>query len=111
MEVCFHTTKTQRLCSSETQMRKKWGVKTAKKLMQRFTQFDAASSLAVIAKLPGARLHLLEGDRKGQFAVDAGGAQRLVFKPNHNPIPKKGDGSLDLSGVTSVAVLDVVDYH
>ncbi len=111
MEISFYTTKVQRACSSEDRMRKKWGVKTAKKLKQRFAELAAASSLADIDKLPAAKLHPLKGDRRGQLAVDAGGALRLVFKPYHDPIPTRGDGSLDLSGVTSVAVLDVVDYH
>jgi proteic killer suppression protein len=111
MERCFYAKKLQRICSSEERMRKRWGVATAKKLMQRFAEFEAASSLAIIAKLPGARLHFLKGDRKGQLAVDAGNALRLVLEPNHNPIPKKRDGSLDLSGVTSVAIVDVTDYH
>jgi proteic killer suppression protein len=111
MEVCFYSAKMKRLCSSDKLMRKKWGVKSTKKLKQRFAELRAASSLAIIDALPAAGLHPLKGDRRGQLAVDAGDALRLVLEPNHNPIPKKEDGSLDLSGVTSVAILDVVNYH
>jgi proteic killer suppression protein len=37
--------------------------------------------------------------------------KRLVFVPDHNPVPGKSDGGLDWAQVTRVLVTDVVDYH
>lgn len=71
----------------------------------------AAGNLHHVSLLPAARLHPLKGDRKGQFAVDAKHPYRLIFESNHDPIPVKEDGGVDLSKVTSVIILEVEDYH
>ncbi len=111
MDVCFHTKKMQRACSTEALMKKQWGMKTVKKLKQRLVELLGATSLGDMALLPAARLHLLAGGRKGQLAVDLDHPRRLILEPNHSPVPRKKDGGLDLRGVTSVLVLEVVDYH
>lgn len=46
-----------------------------------------------------------------QFAVDLKHPKRLVFEIADNPVPRKPDGGLDLASVTSVVVVEVVDYH
>ena len=79
--------------------------------MQRLSEFRAADAMSDLSTLPFVKLHPLFGDRKGQWAVDLDHPRRLVFIPNHDPVPVKPDGSLDLAAVTSVLVLDVVDYH
>ena len=48
---------------------------------------------------------------KGNNAVDLVHPHRLVFAPNHEPVPKKCDGGIDLDKVTSIIVIEVVDYH
>jgi proteic killer suppression protein len=35
----------------------------------------------------------------------------LIFRPAHNPVPKKDDGGIDLAAVTAIEILDVRDYH
>lgn len=59
------------------------------------TALNAASHPEQINQLPGARLHPLRGDRKGQWAVSVSGNWRLVFE-------------FDGEDVTNV---DLVDYH
>jgi proteic killer suppression protein len=39
------------------------------------------------------------------------GANRLVFEPDHDPIPTLEDGGIDQSAVTRIKILEVVDYH
>lgn len=51
------------------------------------------------------------GDRKEQFAVDVGDRWRLVFKPDHNPMPRLQDGSINIMEVTAILVLEVINYH
>ena len=46
-----------------------------------------------------------------QFAVDLVHPYRLVFEPNHKPVPRKEDGGIDTERVTAITILDVVDYH
>jgi hypothetical protein len=38
-------------------------------------------------------------------------AERLIFAPAHEPVPRKPDGGLDWTQVTAVCILDVEDYH
>ena len=59
---------------------------------------------------PG-RCHALTGDRKEQFAVHLWGSYRLVFEPDHEPIPRLEDGGIDPVHVTRIAIVEVVDYH
>ena len=31
--------------------------------------------------------------------------------PNHEPVPRKDDGGIDLDKLTSIIIIEVVDYH
>ena len=53
----------------------------------------------------------ISGNRDGQFAVDLFHPHRLVFEPNHRPLPRKDDGGIDTEQVTAITILDVIDYH
>ena len=88
-----------------------WGRENARKVRQRMAELSAADTLAVVVKLPAARLHALKGGRKGQYAVDAKHPFRLIFEPAHDPIPKRDDGGVDLEKITRIRVLAVEDYH
>lgn len=91
-------------------MRAKWGLQMAKKLKSRLADLEACEALADMRSLPG-WCHELTQDRKGQLAVDLVHPKRLIFVPGHNPVPLRSDGGLDWKQVTSVRVLQIVDYH
>jgi len=57
------------------------------------------------------RKHELKVDRKGKFTVDLKQPYRLIFKPNHRPLPRKDDGGIDIKRVTFITILGVEDYH
>ena len=61
--------------------------------------------------IPAARCHELTGNRKGQLAVRVSVNYRLIFEPNHEPVPAKADGGLDWEAVTAITILDIEDYH
>ena len=111
MELYYDSRAMQKACTSEREMRKKWGQVTAKTLQRRLTELENAPTLEDMRRLPAANCHELSGDRKGQLAVNLDQPRRLVFRPNHDPIPLKADGGLDWSAVTSVIIQEVVDYH
>jgi proteic killer suppression protein len=111
MEVLFSTRKMQRDCSAEREMIRRWGKPLAKKLQQRLMELNAARTLADMSRLPPARCHELTLDRKGQLSVDLAQPYRLVFVPDHDPVPLKPDRGLDWTGVTRVLILEVVDTH
>lgn len=111
MEVSFATKSMQKCCSEEKAMRKRWSENLARRLKQRLMELRAATTLQDICRTPPARCHELKGERKGQLAVDLGHPFRLVFKPDHAPVPRTSDGGLDWDSVTKVMVIEVVDYH
>ena len=57
------------------------------------------------------RCHELTGGRKGQLSVDLEHPYRLIFIPNHEPIPRKPDGGLDWKLVTSIMIIGIEDTH
>lgn len=111
MEIQFRTARMQRACSSERESNRQWGPQNARRIRQRLAELHAADNLADIGTLPAARLHLLRGDRVGQFAVDVVHPFRLIFEPMHDPLPRKADGGIDLSKVTRIRILEMTDYH
>ena len=70
-----------------------------------------AACLAQVPTQKPDRRHELTGDRKGEFAVDLRHPFRLLFRPNHDPVPLKEDGGFDLSRITAITILGVEDYH
>ncbi len=111
MEIQFATRSMQRRCSSEKEMRKAWGDRMSEKLQQRLAELEAAVTLADISRLPPARCHEMAGDRKGQLSVDLVHPYRLLFTPDHHPVPCKPDGGLDWCQVTRIVILEVADTH
>ena len=108
MDILFTGDDLERLCSNRREQNKRLGSKGAKKLRTRLADLMAAST---VTDLVAGRPHPLKGDRAGQFAVDLDGGRRLVFKPAHEPIPQRDDGSVAWEQVTAVRVVFIGDYH
>ncbi len=111
MDIYFKTRKLQKLFNSERELKKEFGEKHARKIMRRLAVLHAAPTLAHVPHQPPDRRHELIGKDKGTYAVDTEQPYRLIFEPNHDPMPTKDDGGIDISKVTSVTILKVEDYH
>ena len=83
----------------------------AKVIAMRMAVLESARNLAEVPITPPNRRHQLVGDRDEQFAVDLVHPRRLVFAPDHDPVPRTGDGGIDIERVTAIMIEDVVDYH
>ncbi len=60
-------------------------------------QLEAATTLRDLSVLPGNRLELLKGDRKGQYSIRVNDQWRLCFEwPSGSPAPVN---------------VEIVDYH
>jgi len=92
-------------------MIREWGKANARKLQRRLYELLACANLSEMRTFPAARYHPLHGDRAGESAVDLHGTMRLVFVPDHDPIPCKADGGVDLTRITAVTIMEVEDYH
>ncbi|MYA87725.1 MAG: system killer suppression protein [Boseongicola sp. SB0662_bin_57] len=111
MEIAFRTRKLEKAFNSENALQKTYGAKMARVMMTRMAVLRSARSLVLVPTTPPDRRHQLSGDRREQFAVDLVQPYRLAFEANHEPIPRKEDGGIDTERVTSITILDVVDYH
>ena len=111
MDIAFRTRKLEKAFNAAESLQKAYGARMAKVIMTRMAVLRAAGNLALVPVTPPDRRHQLAGNRKEQFAVDLVNPHRLVFKANHEPVPRKHDGGIDMERVTAITILDVVDYH
>ncbi len=79
--------------------------------MRRMAVLSAVSNLSEVPTNKPERCHPLKGKMRGQYAVDLKHPYRLVFFPDHNPLPETKEGQLDLSRITGIKILSVEDYH
>lgn len=69
MDIYYKSKQIEKVCNQEKEGIKELGPEIAKKLRMRLVEFKAADTLSDISFLPPARLHELDGDRSGEFAL------------------------------------------
>lgn len=114
MLVSFKNRKTAKSFNEEAELERLHGTLRAGKIRLRLTEFRAAQCLAdfLPPKSGPSRCHeLAGGKRAGQLSVDLDHPYRLIFIPNHDPVPRRSDGSLDWAQVTGITVLGVENTH
>lgn len=111
MDISFKTKNLDKTLNQEKALHKKYGDRMAKTVSRRLAVLRSAPTLSSVPATPPDRLHLLTGRRKGQYAVDLVHPMRLVFEPDHDPVPLTDDGGIDTDEVTAIVVIEVVDYH
>ena len=111
MDITFRNRRLQRTLNSDRELRRTYGDNLAKKIRMRLAVLKNARNLALVPAVPPTRRHALAQNRKGQYAVDLDRRNRLIFAPNHVPVPLKEDGGVDLESVTQITILEVADYH
>jgi proteic killer suppression protein len=110
MEIDYKTNKLRKSVATPRDIAANYGTK-AKLVNQRIKEFEAAVSLYDIYLLPKANLHKLHGEKKGCLAVDISANYRIVFEPDHDPVPKIEDGGLNLKAISKIKILSFEDYH
>ena len=114
MDISFKNKKLAKSFNEGQQLVKIHGKLRAKKIRARMNALRAAVTLKDFwpPKSPPERCHeLTEGKRSGQLSVDLDHPYRLIFVPDHDPVPTHEDGGLDWSQVTAVKILGVEDTH
>jgi plasmid maintenance system killer protein len=114
MDITFKNRKLQKELNEGAQLDKVHGALRAKKIRIRMKELRAARTLMDFwpPKSPPARCHELSyGQRSGQLSVDLDHPYRLIFVPDHDPVPEREEGGLDWSKVTAVKILGVEDTH
>jgi toxin HigB-1 len=113
VKVSYKTNKLKDLLNTQKDLIRAFGKKVAKAVMVRHQLLKSSSTLQDLPHTPPVRCHALKGNRKGQYAMDTAAKSgfRIIFRPDHEPVPENKDGSVDRSQVTDVEVLDVINYH
>lgn len=111
MDIAFRNKTLKKVFNSEKELKKKFGAEKARLIMRRMAVLRASPVLAEVPYTKPERRHELSGKHSGQFAVDLKHPYRLIFKPNHEPLPRKDDGGIDLTQITAIKILGVEDYH
>ena len=98
------------MLSSDKLLSKTYG-QMAKRIKTGLGLLEAADSLARVPTTGSIRCHQLTGDRDEQFAIDLTHPKRLIFRPDHDPIPRRDDKGIDTSQVTRIEIIEITDYH
>lgn len=111
MDISFGTRRLQKIFTKPGGLRRAYGARNERAIASRVILLVGASNLSEVPTVPPVRRHQLTGKRKGQFAIDLVHPYRLIFEPDHEPVPRKDDGGIDLNQITAITIMDVVDYH
>ena len=113
MEVFFKTKKLAKLFNSDRELRRAYGARNADLIRECLDDLGAAERLVDMRALPQHkhRLHQLTGNLKGTFSLDVEHPCRLLFLPDHDPVPRLADGGIDEAEVTAVEVQGIRDTH
>ena len=110
MEISFATSKLAKLCNSQKKLQGAHGPRMAGLIQQRLMDLEAAETLESMRSVPG-RCHQLTENLDGLFAVYLVHPDRLVFAPDHDPVPQLSGGGVDWSKVSKIEVVGIGDYH
>lgn len=110
MEIMFKTKQLEKTLNSAKKLTQKYGDR-ARFIMRRMKVLAASPTLADVPRQPPDRCHQLTGDRDEEFAVVIKDQWRIVFKQNHEVIPRKEDHGIDLTKITKILITWIGDYH
>lgn len=110
MVILFKERKFGKQCNQRAALIRAHGARRAELIGARLDALRFATCLEDLRNVPG-RLHELKGDRKGQLSFDLDHPYRLIFVPDHEPIPAIEDGGLAWGQVTVVKILGIEDTH
>jgi proteic killer suppression protein len=110
VKIRYGTNKLAKSLENASAIKRAFGV-MAKKVSTRLDDIRAAPNLAVLKQIPQAGCHQLMGNRTAEWAVSISANHRLIFELDHDPVPRKEDGSIDEIVITDIVVTGTEDYH
>lgn len=113
MIISFKSRKLEKSFNEGRQLDAKHGALRARKIRLRMAELRAVECLADLGPpmSPPGRCHQLKGEKPIRLSVDLDHPYRLLFTPDHDPVPMLDDGGLDWSMVTAIKILSVEDTH
>jgi proteic killer suppression protein len=113
LDISFKNKKLQKQFNEGKLLEKVHGTQRATRIRIRLAALRAARCLYDFwpPKSDPGRCHELMGERKGQLSVDLDHPYRLLFVPNHEPVPVKPDGGLHWEQVTAITIIGIENTH
>jgi proteic killer suppression protein len=103
-------TRKLQVLNDDRALRREFG-QLAPVIKRRLVVLRAARSLAAVPRTRPERCHQLHRDRDEFFAVDLKEQWRMIFEVDHAPIPRRRDGGIDLTAVTSIRITEISDHY
>ena len=111
MDIAFRANRLEATFNAERELVRAYGARMSRAIQRRLATLAEARTLSEVPTIPPNRRHRLQGERAGQYAVDLIHPYRLIFEPNHNPLPLRADGGIDTDQITAITIIAVIDYH
>ncbi|MEO5332649.1 MAG: hypothetical protein H7839_11555 [Magnetococcus sp. YQC-5] len=113
MEITFKNQNLKKECHNLQLLQKVHGERQARLIIGCLTALRAAANLGDFwpPYERFGRCHQLTNNRSGQFSMDLVHPYRLIFKPDHNPIPQRSEGGIDWHQVTVITIIGVENTH
>lgn len=113
MHISFANRKLEKDCNDAKRLVRRHGKRRAQLLMNRLAVLSSATCLDDVGPpyQGPMRCHELTADRAGELSIDLDHPYRLIFKPDHDPLPLRAGGGLDWSQVTRITIVAIVDPH
>lgn len=111
MEISFKNRRLRKIFMQPGGLRKSYGARNEKVILARIAVLKGLHNLSLVPTTLPERRHQLKGNRKGQFAVNLVQPYRLIFEVDHETVPRKHSGEIDLERVTAIKILEICDYH
>jgi hypothetical protein len=109
VNIFFYDEPLSNACYNEHAGIRRWGKARASVVRRRIIAILTAPSLEHLMRM--GPLLLKPGPEPDQFSIDASDPYRIVLLPNHDPMPRDGDGKIVYAGVTDVCLLDIRELH
>jgi len=94
----YKSNKLEKVCTDFACAKKEYGERMAVLIHQRVDEIKAATSVEMLVQFSIGRCHPLQGNRKGEYAMDLLHPYRLIFEQNNQEIQ-------------FVRIIKIEDYH
>lgn len=98
LAVKYKSNKLERVCTNYSFAKKEYGDRMAILIHQRLDQIRSATSVEMLVQFSIGRCHPLQGNRKGEYAMDLVQPYRMIFEQNDKEIQV-------------VKIIKIEDYH
>jgi toxin HigB-1 len=104
MTIAFGTDKLAKQCSCHQELLKAFKER-AIKISQRLDEIRDSDHLAMLKKLPALSCNPLTHNPMGKWVLNITSNYAMVFSLDHDPLPLKDDGDIDLYQVTKISII------